>query len=438
MSGQIRPDRVAIYIRWSTDDQGDGTTLEVQQEACELFVRSQGWVAQQELTFIDDGCSGGNLNRPAVTALRQAVLAGRVDCVVVFKLDRLSRSVVDTVNLVLEEWEGRCFLRSAREPIDTSTPAGKMFFYLLASYAEWERSVIRERTAGGRQQRASQGYWPGGPAPYGYRIGADKRLTVVESEAVVIRGIFDGYMKGLSIADVVRRLQADGAPAPRGPGQWSKPLVRKILSNQVYIGVLEYGRLRANPRHGRDLGVPRLIKAAAPSVRLEGAVPAIVDEATFWQVQRLKAGRDVRKNRRSGQAYSSPWLLSGIARCGKCGSAFAARAPRYGRQAYYYCTGRATKLQCDCRQIPVQALDAWFMGELERVYGDLVRERMASSAGATHLIQPLDVLNPLDAKARMNLLFRLVKRADVYRSSNGVETNAVWRIPGTSATLSGP
>ncbi|HWI60897.1 MAG TPA: recombinase family protein [Symbiobacteriaceae bacterium] len=385
MSKEVRPDHVAMYIRWSTEDQGDGTTLEVQQEACDLYIRSQGWQVRKDLVFVDDGYSGGNLRRPAIGALRKAILDGRVDCVVVFKLDRLSRSVVDTVNLVLEEWEGRSYFKSAREPIDTATPAGKMFFYLLASYAEWERNVIRERTAGGRQQRACQGYWACGPTPYGYTTDEQKRLIVVESHAAVIRQIFDRYLRGDTMTDIVQELQAQGAPAPKGPGQWSKPLVRHILSNQVYIGVMQYGRWKANPRHGRDATAPRLVKAETPSVKLEGACPAIVDEATFWTVQKTKADRDARKTKNSGRAYSSQWLLSGIAKCAKCGSSFATRASRRGRSPYYYCLGRAFKLSCDCRQIQVGELDTWFVGELKRVYGDSVRRQQAlASLDAEH------------------------------------------------------
>jgi site-specific DNA recombinase len=398
VSKEIRPDHVAIYIRWSTDDQGDGTTLEVQQEACELFIRSQGWTVRKDLIYVDDGYSGGNLKRPAITALRKVIKDDRVDCVVVFKLDRLSRSVVDTVNLVLEEWEGRCYFKSAREPIDTASPAGKMFFYLLASYAEWERNVIRERTAGGRQQRASQGHWACGPTPYGYRSDEHKRLVVEESEAAVVRAIFESYLKGSTIGDTVRRLQAEGAPAPKGPGQWGKPLVRHILSNQVYIGVLQYGRWKANPRHGRDAGAPRLLKAEVPSVKLEGAVPAIIDEATFWTVQKLKEERDARKTKVSGRAYSSQWLLSGIAKCAKCGASLAARAPRKGRQGFYYCLGRSFKLNCDCRMVMVKDLDEWFVHELKRVYGDSVRRQQAlASLAAEHQGRMAELQSSQDA-----------------------------------------
>jgi len=377
MADAIRPDRVAIYIRWSTEDQAEGTTLEVQREACEHFVRSQGWQVRADLLFVDDGCSGGNLRRPALTALRSAIRAGAVDCAVCFKLDRLSRCVVDTVNLVLEEWEGRCFFKSAREAIDTTTPAGKMFFYLLASYAEWERNVIRERTMSGRVARARQGRWVQGPPPYGYRKDAEKRLVIHAPEAGVVRAIYAGYCAGRTLADIVRRLRAEGAPGPQGPGVWSKPLVRAILSNPAYMGVLLLGRRKTNPRHGRDPQAPRVVATAAPSVRLEHAIPPIVEPSTWDAVQRLKHERDRRTAPRSGRAYSSPWLLTGLLRCARCGSALTAHGAHQGHRPYYYCLGRVRKLNCDCVPIGQAELNAWFSAEVKRVYADRLRREPA-------------------------------------------------------------
>ncbi|HWI66569.1 MAG TPA: recombinase family protein, partial [Symbiobacteriaceae bacterium] len=87
----VDPTKVAIYIRWSTEDQGEGTTLEVQSETCRAYLVSQGWAVNPELIFIDDGYSGGSIERPAMARLRSAVAAGEVHCVVVYKLDRLSR-----------------------------------------------------------------------------------------------------------------------------------------------------------------------------------------------------------------------------------------------------------------------------------------------------------------------------------------------------------
>jgi hypothetical protein len=130
---------------------------------------------------------------------------------------------------------------------------------------------------------------------------------------------------------------------------------------------------------------------------LEGAAPAILDEATFWTVQKLKAERDARKTKRSGRAYSSQWLLSGIAKCAKCGSSFAARAPRLGRQAYYYCLGRAFKLSCDCRSVQVKDLDSWFVAELKRVYGDSVRRQQAlASLEQEHKARMAELLAAID------------------------------------------
>lgn len=114
-------DKVAIYIRWSTEDQGEGTTLDVQLEACRAYMASQGWSYREELVYVDDGVSGATMERPALTRLRAAVAQGQVECVVVYKLDRLSRSVADTARLVMDEWEGICSVKSAREPIEVGS-----------------------------------------------------------------------------------------------------------------------------------------------------------------------------------------------------------------------------------------------------------------------------------------------------------------------------
>jgi site-specific DNA recombinase len=163
------PRAVAVYIRWSTEEQTEGTTLEVQRERCSLFIRSQGWEHDPQLTFIDDGYSGGTLNRPALTRLRAAVRAGQVDCVVSYSIDRLSRNLADIVALVQKEWAGRAVFRSASQPISTDegNPAGQLIFNMLASFAEFERGLIRERTFSGLVRRAQEGStWAPGSRPW--------------------------------------------------------------------------------------------------------------------------------------------------------------------------------------------------------------------------------------------------------------------------------
>ncbi|HYG59811.1 MAG TPA: recombinase family protein, partial [Symbiobacteriaceae bacterium] len=191
------PNKVAIYIRWSTEDQGEGTTLDVQLDACRAYMVSQGWSFREDLVYVDDGVSGATMERPALGRLRGTVARGLVECVVVYKLDRLSRSVLDMLKLVLEEWDGRCHVKSAREPIDTLTPTGKMFFYQLMSFAEWERSVIRDRMHSGRVRRAQQGRSPGAPLPHGYIKQADGAIAIDEAAAMAVRRIFRLYLSGL-------------------------------------------------------------------------------------------------------------------------------------------------------------------------------------------------------------------------------------------------
>lgn len=327
---EIDPARVAVYIRWSTDDQGEGTTLEVQRERCRHFVLSQGWPFDAGRIYIDDGYSGGTLERPALARLRDDVRQGRIQCVVVYKIDRLSRSVVDIVDLVLKEWEGRCFVRSTTEEINTVTPAGKMFFYLLISFAEYERNLIRERTMTGKVKRAEQGLNPGFRPPYGYRLGTGPgTFAVRETEAEVVRRIYTLYRGGTGPGEIARVLNREA------PGRlWSPLAVRRILANPAYAGVLEYGR-----RKGRVLA------------RAEGAFPPIVDPQLWAEVQAMR-----RRQAPGGRSQSSPYLLSGLARC-RCGAPVGGKG--VGRHRYYLCTGRkrGRREGCDSRHIPTAVVD---------------------------------------------------------------------------------
>ncbi|HWI64193.1 MAG TPA: recombinase family protein [Symbiobacteriaceae bacterium] len=394
----IDPDKVAIYIRWSTDDQSDGTTLDVQMEGCRHYALSQGWNVTEDLIFIDDGYSGGTLDRPAMTRLRAAVSAGQIDCVIVFKLDRLSRSVVDTVNLVLEEWDDRAHVKSAREPIDTTNHAGKMFFYMLVSYAEWERSVIRERTWGGRLKRAQEGRNPGFNAPYGYRVGPTAgTLEIVDAEAAVVRRIYQLYLTGLGMRTILGQLNAEGLRFREGR-PWNDSTLRHILSNPVYVGDLVWGSRQRNPRYGKRSGERERLPAGAPLATREGAFPAIVSRSEFERVQLMKNAKPGPNRGGSGRAVSSRFLLTGLARCGKCGAAILGReGVGRGGNLYYWCSGRNAKGEafCDCGYINVEKVDAIAVAELRRLYGDKAkRERVATLMRAGHK-QRLEALLPL-------------------------------------------
>jgi site-specific DNA recombinase len=360
----VDPQKVALYIRWSTEDQGEGTTLDVQLEGCRHYVLSQGWQVNDALMFVDDGYSGGTLDRPALNRLRRLVAGGEVDCVVVFKLDRLSRSVVDTVNLVLREWEQKCEVRSAREAIDTGSHGGRMFFYTLVSFAEWERSTIRDRTFAGRVRRAQEGRNPGRSLPYGYATGGRPGAVVlVEHEAATVRRIFDRYTSGESVRAIAAALNAEGCSGPRG-GRWSGPTVARLLANETYTGKLVFGATTRSA--GR-----RVVRE--PLVVRENALPAVVTPAEFARARSIREGRPSPSRRQGGgRALASAYLLSGLLECAQCGATMRARPPYDRSHGLYFCLNRFHQgaAVCDCAHIRCPDLDALVAGELRQRYGE--------------------------------------------------------------------
>lgn len=414
----IDPSKVAIYIRWSTDDQGDGTTLDVQMEGCKHYILSQGWAYAEDLVFIDDGYSGGSLDRPAMVKLRKAVKAGRVDCVVVFKLDRLSRSVVDTVQLVLEEWDGLCHVKSAREPIDTTNHAGKMFFYMLVSYAEWERAVIKERTFSGKVKRAEEGKNPGFKPPYGYRLDAGVGVFAVEpAEAAVVKRIYDMYRRGAGMISITYKLNGEGIRFREGR-LWHESTVKKMLENPIYCGDLQYGRRTRNPNHGKRDGEQYFLYQD-PYVLKRDAVPAIVSRDEWLAVQATRGARPGAGKGQSGRAFSSQHLLTSIARCA-CGAAIIGYKGGANTEYYYRCADNRKKGKeaCTCGYIRQDVVDNIVLTKLQEEYANkLVQERHANQARAEAqariqraqdgLVAAQKSLAKLeDAEARIRKLFR--------------------------------
>jgi len=325
ISHEPHPDRIAIYVRWSTDEQGSGTTLEVQLQACQHYLQSRGWIPQDNLIFIDDGYSGSTLRRPAMDEMRQAVIDGCIDGVVVHKLDRLSRSIVDIVNLVLEEWADKVHLYSVLEPIDTSTDLGRQIFVMLASFADWELSTIRKRMLSGKHRRAQEGRNPGVPRPYGYTKGTEPGQYVVEpSEAPIVKWIFTAYAAGHDASVIARMLNDRGIRTSSGK-QWYHQTVNYILDNELYTGYLTFN----------------LTGFESVRVKSEHVVP-LIDEALFRRVQ---SRREQVRNSYSSRAPRRPdsnALLLGRVYC-VCGAPMTASGTTYvGSRPYryYICTDK--------------------------------------------------------------------------------------------------
>lgn len=202
--------RCAIYTRKSTEEglEQDFNTLDAQRECGEAFIRSQGWIALED-RYDDGGFSGGNTERPALKRLMADVRAGRVDTVVIYKLDRLSRSLLDFCKLVEEFDRHKVAFVAVTQQINTSSSMGRLMLNVLLSFAQFEREIISERTRDKIAASRRRGLWSGGMPLLGYDV-VEQKLVVNEDEASRVRAIFDLYLEHKSLLPVVAELGRRG------------------------------------------------------------------------------------------------------------------------------------------------------------------------------------------------------------------------------------
>ena len=229
----------ALYLRVSTEAQADeGYSLAAQAEKLEAYCRMKG--IDRFTQYVDGGFSGSNLSRPAVTQLIDCIRCGEVERVVVYKLDRLSRSQKDTLYLIEDVFapHGVDFV-SINENIDTGTPYGRAMIGILSAFAQLERENIFLRTRMGMVERVRQGYWPGGgKIPFGYDYDAAKGILVPNRDADTVREIYARYLAGESAGSIARAL-----------GLRYEHLVRQILDRESNTGVILYKGERYPGRH---------------------------------------------------------------------------------------------------------------------------------------------------------------------------------------------
>src|SRR6202040_1042852 len=293
-----KPQRCAIYTRKSTEHNLDleFNSLDAQREACEAYIKSQeqeGWRLVPD-RYNEGGLSGASLDRPALQQLLADVRAGKITIVVVYKVDRLTRSLADFAKLVELFDEFRVSFVSITQSFNTTSSMGRLTLNVLLSFAQFEREVIGERVRDKIAASKRKGLWVGGPVPLGYRsIG--KKLIVVEEEADQVRTIFRRYLAlgsiGLLIEDFYRsdvrpraRVGRDGGTIH--PTRFMVGPLAYLLKNRFYIGEVVYrGEVHPGEQH------------------------PIIDRELFEAVQvKLKDRAVTRKVRRS----RSPFFLSGL------------------------------------------------------------------------------------------------------------------------------
>ena len=360
----LRPVRCAIYTRKSTEEglEQEFNSLMAQREAAEAYIasqRSQGWAPVADL-YDDGGFSGGNLERPALRRLLEDIERGRIDCVVVYKVDRLSRSLLDFARIMgVFDTRGVSFV-SVTQQFNTSAPLGRLTLNILLSFAQFEREIIGERTRDKIQASRRKGQWTGGYLPLGYDLDpVTRRLQVNEAEAKRVREIFEIYAETQSligtVAEINRRgwqtkswVTKKGRLREGGPFRW--PVVRALLTNVLYAGLI---------RHKKEL--------------VTAQQPAIVDRQLFDQVaERLRL-----QERGARQQAMRPQeaLLTGLLFCNECGKRMILTYTKkpYGRVRYYACGSRNKKRGrvCTARAIPADRIEELVVEHVQELNDDL-------------------------------------------------------------------
>ncbi len=225
----------SIYARTSSPNQRNNYSIEEQINECQKYCKQRGWLIRY--VFVDQCQSGKSIDRPKFQLMLEKAKSREFEVIVVWKLDRFCRSLVDLVNVEKLLRNYGVQLCSVTEFVDTTSSVGRFNYRSLASVAELEREIIGERARLGLYALARENRWPNAHPPLGYEKDGDGRLRVVASEAKLVRGIYNRYLKEKSMPAVAFWLNSVGAATKNGArGVWNARTVKNILDNKIYIG----------------------------------------------------------------------------------------------------------------------------------------------------------------------------------------------------------
>ncbi|BBW97268.1 recombinase family protein [Geobacillus icigianus] len=343
---------VGIYIRVSTEEQAkEGYSISAQREKLKAYCEIQDW--KDYRFYVDEGISAKNLNRPQLQLMLKHIQEGIIDTVLVYRLDRLTRSVKDLYKLLeLFEKHG-CKFKSATEVYDTGTAMGRMFITIVAAMAQWERENLGERLRVGFQEKARQGKYAANKRPFGYNLDPKTgKLTINEEEAQVFRTIVDLYLKkGYGANRICKWLNERGIKTRDGNTWNDKPLIQ-MLKNPLYAGTIRWG-----------------LNHDQPTI-VENAAPAIIDKKTFDEIQRTIERRRGQHPRNVGNDY----IFSALMRCPECGSSMGGhkvyfKSPVKGKVVYknYRCIWKNTGQCKKGKDISEKKVEKAFLDYIETI-----------------------------------------------------------------------
>jgi DNA invertase Pin-like site-specific DNA recombinase len=407
----VRKLRCAVYTRKSSEEgmEQEFNSLDAQRESCEAYIasqRSEGWLLVPD-RYDDGGVSGATLERPALKRLLADIEAHRVDVVVVYKIDRLSRSLMDFSKLVEVFDRNQVTFVSVTQSFNTTTSMGRLTLNILLSFAQFEREVIGERIRDKIAASRRKGMWMGGFVPLGYDV-KDRKLVINKAEAKTVRAIFERFLKTGSVTVLVRQLREEGVCKKLGK-LVDKSYLYTLFRNRVYLG-----------------------EAVHKGTAYPGEHEAIVPRALWDKVQAILRGNS--RKRAANTRAQTPALLKGLI-FGPTGCALTPTHTRKGGRLYrYYIATDLLKhdaAACTVRRVPAAEIEGAVVDQVRgmlRAPEMIVRTWRAGKrliAGLTesdvrealHRLDPVwDELFPAEQARVIQLL---VERVDV--SPDGVD-----------------
>ena len=337
--------RCAVYTRKSSEEglEQEFNSLDAQREACEAYIasqRSEGWALVRD-HYDDGGISGGTLERPALQRLLSDIDDGLVDVVVVYKIDRLSRSLMDFSKLVEVFDRNNVTFVSVTQSFNTTTSMGRLTLNILLSFAQFEREVTAERIRDKVKASRMKGIFMGGNPPYGYKP-KDRKLVIDEEEARHVRWIFSRFLEIGSATELAREATRRGIRTPRGNAM-SKNFLYRILNNRVYIG-----------------------EAVHKGTGYAGEHQRLIDQRTWDRVHAIL--QESPRLRANNTRTETPALLKGLL-YGPDGAAFSPTHTRKGDRLYRYYVSQ-TVLKHGAGKCPVARVPA---AEIEAAVIDQIR-----------------------------------------------------------------
>lgn len=344
----LRKSRCAVYTRKSSEEGLDQAfnSLDAQREACEAYIASQkpeGWVLLRD-QYNDGGVSGGTLERPALQRLLQDVEDGLVDVIVVYKIDRLSRSLADFAKMVDSFDQNGVTFVSVTQSFNTTNSMGRLTLNILLSFAQFEREVTAERIRDKFAASRKKGMWMGGVPPYGYRV-ENRKLVFNEDEAEHVRWIFNRFVSLGSCTELAREVAERGIVTRHG-NRMDKKYIYRLLSNKAYIG-----------------------EAVHKGESYPGEHDPMIPNDLWDQVHAILA--ESPRKRASNTRSQTPALLKGLL-YGPDGAAFSPTHTRQGPKLYrYYVSQTVLKHgagSCPVGRVPAAEIEAAVMAQMRSVF----------------------------------------------------------------------